>query len=167
MSRFLPDMYRKDVYSINYKKLKEKGIKALLFDFDNTITEKGSIEVSNNLKKLFATLKKDFTVYIVSNSINSKKLNIICSKLDIPYIGNSAKPFKRGYKKLKLNLTNNEIAMIGDQLITDVWGANRMGYFSILIDPISEKEWIITKFNRLLENTIFKRINKKRGSYYD
>ena len=57
--------------------------------------------------------------------------------------------------------------MIGDQLITDIWGANRMDYFSILIDPISKKEWPLTKFNRVLEGLVFKRINKKRGSYYD
>ena len=160
-------MYFKSIFDIDYKKLKKQNIKALLFDFDNTVIEHKNIKVSKDLVSLMKSLKKDFIVYVVSNSINGKKLDFVCKKLDVSYIGSSAKPFKRGYKKLNLNVKPNSIAMIGDQLITDVWGAKRMGYFSILVDPISEKEVIFTKFNRFFENLLFKRINKKRGSYYD
>lgn len=170
MKRFIPNIYKKSIFEINYKKLKEQNIKVLLFDFDNTIIEKGNIIVNKKTITLFNKLKKDFLIYVVSNSLNTKKLNIVCKKLEIPFIGNSRKPLKKGYKKLKFKgIKNNQIAMIGDQLITDIWGANRMGYISILIDPMTNNELIWTKITRVLEKIVFKINNKKieRGNYYD
>lgn len=170
MKRFIPNIYKKSIFEINYKKLKEQNIKVLLFDFDNTIIEKGNKIVNKKTITLFNKLKKDFLIYVVSNSLNTKKLNIVCKKLEIPFIGNSRKPLKKGYKKLKFKgIKNNQIAMIGDQLITDIWGANRMGYISILIDPMTNNELIWTKLTRVLEKLVFKINNKKieRGNYYD
>lgn len=170
MKRFIPNIYKKSIFEINYKKLKEQNIKVLLFDFDNTIIEKGNSIVNKKTITLFNKLKKDFLIYVVSNSLNTKKLNIVCKKLEIPFIGDSRKPLKKGYKKLKFKgIKNNQIAMIGDQLMTDVWGANRMGYISILIDPMTNNELIWTKLTRVLEKLVFKINNKKieRGNYYD
>ena len=170
MKRFIPNIYKKSIFEINYKKLKEQNIKVLLFDFDNTIIEKGNIIVNKKTITLFNKLKKDFLIYVVSNSLNTKKLNVVCKKLEIPFIGDSRKPLKKGYKKLKFKgIKNNQIAMIGDQLITDIWGANRMGYISILIDPMTNNELIWTKLTRVLEKIVFKINNKKieRGNYYD
>ena len=165
--KILPDMYQKDIFSINYEKLKSKKISVLLFDFDNTLIEKGNSSANEKIEKLMKSLKKDFTVYVVSNSINSKKLKSVCNKLDLPYISFSRKPLKFGFKKLNFSVDNSNIAMIGDQIITDCLGAIRMGYFSILIDPISKNEFFLTKINRLLEEYFLKKINIKRGSYYD
>lgn len=168
MNKFIPDMYQKSIYTISYKKLKEKGIKVLLFDFDNTIIEQGNYSLTSKTIKLFNDLKKDFIIYIVSNSIQKNKLKKVCGQIDIPYIKDSRKPFKKGFKKLKFkSIKENQIAMIGDQIITDVLGSNRMNYYSILIDPINNKEWLLTKINRLFENIILKKINVKRGNYYD
>ena len=75
-----PDMYVKDILSINYKKLKEKGIKALFFDFDNTLIEMGNYTLNEKYEKLIEKLKKDFKVMIVSNSIHASKLEKVCSK---------------------------------------------------------------------------------------
>lgn len=170
MSRFIPKMYKKSIFEINYGKLKKNGIKVLLFDFDNTLIEKGNYEIGDKTITFIEKLKKDFIIYVVSNSLNDKKLNYVCKKLSIPYIGNSKKPFSYGYKRLAFrSIKNEEVAMIGDQLITDVWGANRMGYYSILVDPMIEKELVFTKINRGLEKIIYKK-NKKdiqRGKYYD
>lgn len=159
-------MYKKDIYSIDYKVLKDKyNIKVLLFDFDNTIIEHKNNKLDDDAVKLFKKLKKDFLVYVVSNSLNSKKLGSLCSILDVPYILGSFKPLPIGYNKLKFkSIKSSEIATIGDQILTDVYGSKRMGYFSILVDPInSDTEVITTKINRLFENKIF----KKRGKYYD
>lgn len=168
MNRFIPDMYKKDIYSIDYKKLKKMGIKVLVFDFDNTLIEKGNYQISNKTIELFKSIRKDFDVYIVSNSIHTSKLNKICNSLNTPYIKDSRKPFKKGFKKLNLsNVKSKEIAMIGDQIITDVYGGKRMNYYCILIDPINNKEWLLTKINRVFESIIMKKNKIKRGSYYD
>ena len=168
MNRFEPTMYKKNIFEIDYTKLKKMNIKVLLFDFDNTIIEKGNYDIDKKTIQLFEKLKQDFKVYIVSNSINEKKLKLICNQLNITYIKDSRKPFKKGFKKLVLkDIKAKEIAMIGDQLLTDVYGASRMGYISILIDPVSKKELIITKINRVIEKLILKNKKFKRGSYYD
>lgn len=170
MNKFIPNAYKKDIFSINYDKLKEKNIKVILYDFDNTLIEKGNNVISKETIKLINKLQKDFLVYVVSNSMNSKKLKKVCKELSIPFIMKALKPTKVGYKKLKFKkIKNNEIAMIGDQLITDVLGANRMGYYSILIEPINKNELLVTKVNRVFENIILKINNKKikRGRYYD
>ena len=168
MSMFIPDMYKKDIFSINYKKLKEKGIKVLIFDFDNTLIEKGNYIVNDKTVKLFKDIKKNFNIYIVSNSIHESKLRKVCEKLTVPYIKGSSKPFKRGFKKLNLkDIKDRQIAMIGDQVLTDVLGSKRMNYFSILVDPINNDEWIATRFNRVIENIILKENKIKRGRYYD
>lgn len=168
MSRFIPNMYKKDIFSIDYKKLKQMKIKVLLFDFDNTIIEKGIYTLDEKVIKLFKQINKDFIIYIVSNSIQKKKIKNIAEKLGVSYVVCSMKPFKLGFKKIKIdNIKQNEIAMIGDQLITDVWGASRMNYFSILIDPIKDNEWFVTKINRFFERRIFEKNKLKRGSYYE
>lgn len=168
MSRFIPDIYQKSIFSIDYKKLKEQGIKILLYDLDNTLIERGNYQISEKTVELFNKLKKDFEIYIVSNSINHRKLRLVALALEVPYIKDSRKPFKTGFKKLKLeNIKPKEVAMIGDQVLTDVWGAKRMGYNTILIDPINNKEWLATKINRVIENRILKKENKKRGDYFD
>ena len=168
MSKFKPNMYVKNIFEIDYKKLKDRDIKVLLFDFDNTIIEKGNNVIDKKTLKFLNSLKSNFIIYVVSNSLNKSKLNLVCSKLDLPYIGNARKPFKSGYKKLKFkNIKNEQIAMIGDQLITDVWGANKIGYFSILIDPITNNEHIWTKVNRVFERIIQKKNHIEIGKYYD
>ena len=109
----------------------------------------------------------------ISNTWNRKKIEYVSKELDIEYIMNARKPFKYGYNKAKglSNTSVKNICMIGDQLLTDILGAKKMGYYCCLVDPIHQSELILTKFNRLIEYFIFKRLNKKydirRGSYYD
>lgn len=166
MNKFFPKMYAKDIYSVNYNKLKQKGINILLFDFDNTLIERGNYEIDNKAVVLMNKLKKKFKIYVVTNSIHKKKLKKVCSKLKVPYIGGSRKPFKKGFKKLKLS-NPKEVAMIGDQLLTDVLGGNKMNYYTVLIDPINYDEFITTRINRIVESKKLKKMNIKRGSYYD
>lgn len=172
MNKFIPKMYKKNIFDIDFEELRrEKDIKVLLFDFDNTIIEKGNYEISKKTKNLFSKLSDNFIVYIVSNSFDNKKLSKFSSELGIPYVGASMKPFAKGFKKIKFkSIKNSQVAMIGDQLFTDVYGGNRMGYLSILVDPlVSGKDVIFTKFNRFFENRVFssKKNNLVRGNYYD
>ena len=66
------------------------------------------------------------------------------------------KPFKQGFKKAKekLNLSNEKIAVVGDQIFTDIIGANRMKMFPILVEPLKEKDIFITLVKRPIENFI-------------
>ena len=169
---FIPDIYAQSIYTINYKRLKKHGIKCLLFDLDNTIAPYSSCEPDLKVKELFARLQDDFKIIIISNS-GKNRLRPFKEKLNVDVAFSSKKPLKTKYKKIlelyKYNI--NEIAAIGDQLLTDVLGANRMGLTSILVNRISKNEISFTKINRFLEKFILKRLSKKNilvsGEYYD
>lgn len=172
MDMFIPDIYQKSIYTIDYKKLKKNGIKCLLFDLDNTIAPYKVIEPDQKVKELFASLEKDFKVIIISNS-NKNRLRPFKEKLNVDVAFSSKKPFKTKYKKI-LELYHfkiDEVACIGDQLLTDILGANRMGFTSILVNRIAKYETIFTRFNRFFEKFILKSLAKKRilvsGEYFD
>ena len=100
---------------------------------------------------------------IVSNSNKKEKVEKVAKELGIPFIYMGKKPFKSGLLKgadiLKLN--NENIAVVGDQIFTDVLGANRCNMFSILVEPINKKDIFITVVKRPLENYIIRKYLKK------
>ncbi len=172
MDIFIPDVYQKSIYTINYKKLKKNGIKCLLFDLDNTIAPYKVTEPDVKVKELFARLEEDFKVIIISNSPKNR-IRPFKEKLNVDCAYSSKKPFKTKYKKI-LELYNfkiDEVACIGDQILTDILGANRMGFTSILVNRVAKYETIFTRFNRFFEKFILKKLAKKNllvmGEYYD
>ena len=166
----IPDIYDQSIYTINYKKLKKNGIKCLLFDLDNTIAPYKVNVPDQKVKELFARLEEDFKVIIVSNS-GKNRLRPFKEKLNVDF--SSRKPFKKKYKKI-LTLYKfkiDEVACIGDQLFTDILGANRMGFTSILVNRVAKNEILPTRINRFFEKIVLKRLAKKNilksGEYYD
>ena len=169
---YKPTYYYKNLFTINYKKLKENNIKCLLIDLDNTIAPTYIKTPSKEIIKLFKKLKKDFKLIIVSNSFKHRITPFeIELKIDACYF--SSKPLKKTYKKIlkKYNYKPEDVIAIGDQLITDIQGANKMGIKNILVDPIDPKESIITKINRKKEEKIFDFFAKnnyiKKGEYHE
>lgn len=172
LNKFLPDMYKKDIFSIDYKKLKENGIKCLLFDLDNTISPAKEKVLCNKTKKLFDTLKKDFKLILFSNNFE-KRVREFSSFYDVEFEYLSLKPLSHKYKKIlrENNYKPSLVAAIGDQIVTDIYGGNKAGVITILVDPISEIDEKETFINRKIEKMIFKKFEKqklfKKGRYYD
>lgn len=98
----------------------------------------------------------DIKFCIVSNSNNHRKVKSVANKLEIPYLYFAKKPFKSGFLKAKavMNLDEKNIAAVGDQITTDIIGANRCNMLSILVKPINERDIFITKIKRPLEKCI-------------
>ena len=172
MSKFFPDIYQKSIYDINYKKLKKEGIKCLLFDLDNTCVPYHNSTFSDRLKKLFDKLKKcGFTVIIFSNSPERRLKKF--SELGVDYNASSLKPISYHFYKIlkKYNFNKNEVCIIGDQLFTDVYGGNKVGIMTCLVEPMDDKELVFTKMTRYFEKRKIKKFEKlgkfKRGNYYD
>ena len=172
MKIFIPDIYQKSIFTINYNKLKKKGIKCLLFDLDNTISPAKEVVLCKKTKKLLDKLKKDFKIIIFSNNFPKRIAKFgIYYGVDVSCV--FLKPFKYKYKYIlkKYNFKKDEVAAIGDQLLTDILGGNKMKILTILVDPmtlIDEKE---TFLNRQIEKAIFKNFKKKdilvKGRYYE
>lgn len=173
MQIFLPDIYTQSIYTINYENLKNAGIKIILFDLDNTITSISSTEPSKKIKDLFEDIKKQGLKPIILSNSGKKRVEPFKEGLFVDAACSSLKPLKRKYKKIMniYNVKPGEVAAVGDQLITDIFGANRMGITSILVNQISTSDFNCTKFNRFLENMIVNHYTKrgvfKRGEYYE
>lgn len=166
MQKYIPDIYQKSIYTIDYSKLMTKGIKCLLFDLDNTIIVPHTSEVSEKAKDLFISLKqKGFKVIIFSNSLKSK-VKVHQQFLKVNAISLACKPLSYNFKKIikKTNFKPSEIAIIGDQLLTDIAGGNNVGITTILVNPVVDK-------NRFFENMKMRSLERKnlfyKGRYYD
>ncbi len=168
----IPNSYVKDVYSIDYKGLYKKGYRNIIFDIDNTILPVNDIYVPNELVRLFKKLDNDkLKVCIVSNNKLERVLPVATS-LDVLYLHEAKKPNKEAFDKA-LNILGSDIEdtiMVGDQMLTDIKGANDYGLYSILVDPVSNKYDIKTGTSRVLQNIMVKKLEKKnifhRKSYY-
>ena len=171
MSYFKPDCYKKNIFEIDYKKLKSIGIKCLVFDLDNTLGLVSNKNCPNEAVKLIKKLKKDFIVEICSNNTTGR-LKPYLDELEIDGVSWSFKPSIKGVYKIrkKYNLNKKEMCIIGDQIVTDIFTGKRYGIYTVLVDPLGVKDLKITSLNRVIENFILKRYKKKnifeRGSYY-
>lgn len=172
LKRFLPDKYAENIFTINYKKLKQSNIKCLLFDLDNTISPAKESLLCEQTKELFNELKKDFKIVIFSNNFKSRveKFSVFYN-VDFTFL--SLKPFSYKYKYIlkKYNLKPEEVAAIGDQLLTDIFGGNKAKVTTILVNPVSEIDERETFLNRKIEKVLFKKFDNKdllkKGRYYD
>jgi len=174
MEKFFPDIYQKSIYTIDYKKLKKKGIKCLIYDLNNTLASYEEDYPSDELRELFFELEKDYNFKIIILSNSSKaRVRPFKEKLNVDSSYSSKKPFKKKYKKIMTlyNLKDTEIACIGDELLTDIYGGNRMNFTTILVNGISEEEPFHTRVIRTLENFIYRKFQKKgilkKGEYYE
>lgn len=168
MSIFKPLMYKKSIFDINYDKLKDKNIKIIVMDLDNTIATVKEKTAKKEVRELFNKLSTDFKLVIASNNFK-KRVSIMCDNLPCDYFYNLCKPFKKLKKLLikKYHVNMNEVCIIGDQIVTDIFLANRIGALSVLVDPLGEKDLKITRLNRFIEKRIIKKIKFKKGEYYD
>ena len=170
--KFITTIYKETVFDVDYSKLYEQGIRLILTDLDNTLVSYKDSEVTPKLLNWVNSLKEQgFEIMIVSNNSSETRVKEFAHKLDIKYVAKAHKPLKSGFKKIlkqsKNKYSSNEIVAIGDQLMTDVFAANRMNYTSILVKAIDCKteKWT-TKINRKLERHVLKRLKRKHNELY-
>ncbi len=171
-SLVVPNMYAKDVYSIDYDFLKKRRLTNLIFDIDNTILVVNDINVPAKLVSFFEKLeKKGFNICVVSNNGKDRVIPVAYA-LKCGYIFKACKPLKSAYERAMVALDSSleNTVMIGDQMLTDIKGANEIGLYSILVEPVSDKYDIKTGTSRVLQNVMMKRLSKrekfKRYDYY-
>ena len=167
MKMFIPNIYVKDIFSIDYKKLIESDYKLIIFDLDNTI---GNIKENICDKKtsdFLNKLNKDIKVIIASNS-RKKRVLEFCKDLECDKYYFSLKPISIVLNKIKkkYNINYNKMVIVGDQLLTDMFLGNRKKLLTILVDKKADADLKITKINRKIENIIKKKYKLKKGDYY-
>ena len=157
-----PDGYFKKVEEITIQYLLKHKIKVLILDVDNTLIDYYE-NITEEVKTWAKNLKgQGMKLYILSNTNNKEKVEKVANKLEIPYKNFAMKPFKKGFLKIQKEIKEppEKIAVVGDQLFTDILGGNRCNMYTILVDPINPKDYWYTAWKRPIENRIKKKIKQ-------
>ena len=146
--------FRKTV-NITPEFLKKHGIKGLILDVDNTLTTHDNPVPAEGIIEWLEKMKKNgIKLMIVSNN-HPERVKPFADPLGLEFVSDSGKPFRRGYTEAmkRMKLSPRETGAVGDQLFTDVWGANFAGVRMIYVSPIElegrHKRFI--RFKRVLE----------------
>ena len=152
---FFPDRYVASTYVIDFEKLYDKGYRGLIFDIDNTLVPHGA-PADERAIALFERLKRiGFKCCLISNN-QEPRVKMFNEKIRVDYVYNAHKPSTKNYKKAMeiMGTDKTNSVFIGDQLFTDVWGANLTGIYSILVKPIDPREEIQIVLKRYLEKIV-------------
>ena len=157
---FEPNYNIESIYDIDLAELKDTGIKGLFFDLDSTLMKSKSGKFSFQTIQFLNDLKSNFKLAIITNNKNKEYIAQAKSQTDIPIYPAAAKPNPRILLKAcrDLELEPSNVAMIGDRPLSDIFGGERAGMTTILVDSISkDEENFIVRFARFLERLTIKK----------
>jgi len=160
LKKLYPKEYHPSALDVDYDKLYDCGIRNIIFDIDNTLVTYDVLTPTKEISNLFKRVKDcGFSACILSNN-SEKRVGDFCKPLGVRFIHRAGKPgIKGAVKALKLlGAEPGNTAIIGDQIFTDTWCGNRLGLYTILVEPVSrERDELITKVKRGLEAFVVKR----------
>lgn len=168
MNLLTPTLTLDKLIDIDINLLKKLKVNSLLIDADNTLAKHGSNDPAEGVLNWIENMKANgYNLIILSNNFK-KRVSSFAKLLNIPYVNFSMKPLPFGIMKAKkiLNASKKEMILIGDQVFTDILGANIYGIKSILLNPLFEYETKGIKIKRKFENKIRKKL-KKRGDPFE
>ena len=160
---FFPDRYVASTYVIDFEKLYEEGVRGLIFDIDNTLVPHGA-PADKRAVSLFVRLRElGFSCVLLSNN-KEPRVKLFCDKVGADYIFKANKPKPSAYRRAmeRMHTGRENTLFIGDQIFTDVAGANLCGIYSILVKPIHPKEEIQIVLKRYLEKIVLYFYRKKQ-----
>jgi len=153
--KFYPKECADSTYDIDFKSLYKQGYRGLLFDIDNTLVEHGAA-ADDRAIRLFKELKQiGFQVCIISNN-QEERVKSFNKDIQVHYVFNAHKPSTKNYFKAMVLMGTHQsnTVFVGDQLFTDVYGANRAGIKSYFVKPVGPKEEIQIVLKRYLERIV-------------
>ena len=126
------------ILSLTPEILQHYQIKGLILDVDDTLVPLRSTQASRELRQWVEQIRQVVSLWLVSNNLSENRISSIAKSLDLPYILAARKPSRRKLKKAaaQMNLPIEQVAMVGDRLFTDVLAGNRLGMFTILVEPM-------------------------------
>lgn len=161
--RLIPNDCLPSVYDITPQYLKDRNISGLILDIDNTLTTYSCRSAEEHTLTWLKTLQDaGFRLCILSNG-GPERVTQYNEKLALPFRYRSMKPKRAGFlwAAKTLDLPPEKIAVVGDQLFTDVAGGNSAGMYTILTTPFAEDEMWLVRAKRVIEKPILRRIHSK------
>jgi len=155
LERFYPNEWVDSTYGIPWEQWYEKGIRGVIFDIDNTLVEHDA-PADERAMELFARFHRmGMKTCLLSNN-KEPRVASFAKQVDSPYIYKAGKPGTKNYLRAMelMGTDRTHTLFVGDQLFTDVYGANRAGIYTILVKPIDPKEEIQIVLKRYLEAVV-------------
>jgi len=153
---FGPDRFAPRLCDISIDELASRGIRGLIVDLDNTLVAYRCSDIINDhLSWVQLARERGLKIVMVSNNF-SERVQAIASQLNVACVANALKPLPTGFWRAQraLDLPRKEIAVVGDQLFTDVLGARLFGFYTILTEPIEPHDFPITRMFRFFERLL-------------
>ena len=155
LERLYPNVYLDSTYEIDFEQYYQDGYRAIIFDIDNTLVPHGA-PADQRAIALFKRLHAlGYQTMMLSNN-KEPRVKMFCDAVDVEYIYKAGKPNPANYREAMKRMHTDEknTLFVGDQIFTDVWGANKAGIYSILVKPIHPKEEIQIVLKRYLEKVV-------------
>lgn len=156
MSVLKPDYYYADIYAIDLGQLQRRGVRALLIDLDNTLLPRDDDTIPQRLRAWVANVKAaGCEICMVSNNWHDR-VSRVSGELEIAYVSKALKPFPFAFLRAagKLGVSRGQVAVVGDQVFTDVLGGSLAGATTVLVQPFSESDLPHTLLLRKLERLV-------------
>lgn len=134
-----PDLVLGDsILSLTPDILQQHGLKGLVLDVDETLVPIRVAQASEELRDWLQELRPLASIWLVSNNISQSRISRIAKSLNLPYILGARKPSRRKLRQAvaAMDIPFEQVAMVGDRLFTDVLAGNRLGMFTILVEPM-------------------------------
>ncbi|MBW4659212.1 MAG: YqeG family HAD IIIA-type phosphatase [Drouetiella hepatica Uher 2000/2452] len=128
--------------------LQRHNLKGLVLDVDETLVPMSMAETSDELRLWVERLSPTIDLWLVSNNLSQTRISRIAKSLSLPYILGARKPSRRKLRQAvtAMNLPVEQVAMVGDRLFTDVLAGNRLGMFTILVEPMVNPEQLQQRY---------------------
>lgn len=126
------------IFDLTSQTLLENNIEGLILDVDETLVPFNTKEASEELQQWIKKIGQTTPIWLVSNNISHNRIGNIAESIDLPFISAARKPSRRKLREAAaaMNLPVEKVAMVGDRLFTDVLAGNRLGMFTILVEPM-------------------------------
>ncbi|TDQ38028.1 YqeG family HAD IIIA-type phosphatase [Aureibacillus halotolerans] len=163
MKWFLPDEHVNNVYDISPAALKKRGVRGVITDLDNTLVEWDRDDATPELLEWFQSMQANHILVTIISNNSKARVTSFSEPVGVPFIYKARKPMGRAFKRAikDMGLKKEEVVVVGDQLLTDVFGGNRAGLKTILVVPVSKSDGLITRVNRQIERRLLTFMKKK------
>ena len=161
---FSPDDFVEKYEFIDFEYMNMHNKKVIISDLDNTLISWDSKKDTKELNRWLKKMKRaGFDIIVVSNN-NEERVEEFCKQLNLQYVADAKKPLTHGFNKAlnKLNRKPEEAIILGDQVLTDVFGAKSLGVMSVLVKPISKTDAFKTRINRFFEGIIVLNLTRRK-----